>query len=229
MGNQILLIGCHNGFQQELLQHCGADLFAVHVVLQLRDGELLTQLQQADLVVLHQAAVPRELPEITTHLRGHTNRPLLVVLDPFAEAAVTAVLEAGADDALPANITGRELHARIRAHLRRDREYAAAHVPAAYDLGDLRLDVGRHEVQVRGRLVDLTPREFELLEHLARHAGRPVRRHELLEEVWGYNSEMTTRTLDVHVGRLRQKIEHNAREPRLIVTVPGVGYKLTTA
>jgi two-component system response regulator RegX3 len=228
MGNRILLIGC-NGYQQELRQQGGADLFAVHAVAELRDHELLTELAQADLIVLHQSAVPRDLPEITAHLRGHTNRPLLVVLDPFAEAAVTAVLEAGADDALPAHVTARELHARIRAHLRRDREYAATHLPAAYEVGDLRMDVGRHEVVVRGRPVDLTPREFELLEHLARYAGRPVRRNELLEEVWGYNSEMTTRTLDVHVGRLRQKIEHDAHEPRMIVTVPGVGYKLTTA
>ena len=226
MGNQILLIGCYNGFQQELLAHCGTSLFGVQVVPELRDQNLLTYVQQADLVLLHQAAVPRDLPQIITHLRGHTHRPLLIVLDPFAEAAVTTALEAGADDALPAQVSARELYARIRAHLRRDQEYAAARVPAAYELGDLRLDVGRHEVQVRGRSVELTPREFELLAHLAQNAGRPVRRDELLEEVWGYNSEMTTRTLDVHVGRLRQKIEHNAREPRMIVTVPGVGYKL---
>lgn len=226
MGQQILLIGCRNGYEHELRTHCGAHLLALRTVPELRDPEVLPLVRQADLVVLHQAAVPRDLPEITTHLRGHTNRPLLVVLDPFSEAAVTAVLEAGADDALPAGITARELHARIRAHLRRDQEYAATPAAATYDLGDLQLDVGRHEVQVRGRPVDLTPREFELLEHLARQAGRPVRRDELLEEVWGYNSQMMTRTLDVHVGRLRHKIERNAREPRMIVTVPGVGYKL---
>jgi two-component system response regulator RegX3 len=193
---------------------------------ELRDARLLGSLQEAHLVVLYPNAAPRELPAVCAHLRGHTNRPLLVALQEPDEGASAEVLEAGADDVISASISARELLARIRAHLRRDQEYANGHVRSVVSVGDLSVDVARHEVLVRGQAVCLTPREFELLEHLARQAGRAVRREALLEEVWGYNSAMTTRTLDVHIGRLRQKIERTPAEPEIIITVPGVGYKL---
>jgi DNA-binding response OmpR family regulator len=90
------------------------------------------------------------------------------------------------------------------------------------------VDPLRHEVRVAGELVELTPREFGLLECLAQTAGRVVPRSELLQRVWGYSTAMTTRTLDVHVGRLRQKIELNSSAPRRLLTIPGVGYKLAT-
>jgi two-component system response regulator RegX3 len=226
MGKQVLLVGCAPDLERELHSHCGNGLLGVSVLPDLRDPRLLALLGSADLVVLYDNAAPRDLPKICTHLRGQTNRPLLVALREATEDTVTAVLEAGADDALAATASARELLARIRAHLRRDQEYANGHVRPAVAVGELHLDSARHEVQVRGQSVNLTPREFELLEHLARQAGRAVRRDELLEQVWGYNSEMTTRTLDVHIGRLRQKIERKPREPETIVTVPGVGYKL---
>ena len=226
MGKQVLLIGCMPSLEDELRAHCGNRLLSFAVLPDLRDPALLSLLHTADAIILHQDGAPRDLPGICTHLRGHTNRPLVAMLHEASEDAVAEVLTAGADDAVAASTSPRELLARLRAHLRRDQEYANGHVRPAVAVGELRLDTARHEVQVRGRAVDLTPREFDLLEHLARHAGRAVRRQELLAEVWGYNSEMTTRTLDVHVGRLRQKVEHNPREPQMIVTVPGVGYKL---
>jgi len=226
MGKQVLLLGCAPDLERELHNHCGDGLLVASVLPDLRDPRLRELVRSADLIVLHEHAAPCDLPQICTHLRGQTHRPLLVVLHEPTEDAVTAVLAAGADDALAATASACELRARIRAHLRRDQEYATGHVRPAVAVGELRLDSARHEVQVRGQSVNLTPREFELLEHLARQAGRAVRREELLEQVWGYNSEMTTRTLDVHVGRLRQKVERNPPEPEMIVTVPGVGYKL---
>lgn len=226
MGKQVLLIGCMPSLEDELRAHCGNRLLSFAVLPDLRDPTLLSLLHTADAIILHQDGAPRDLPGICAHVRGHTHRPLLVVLHDASEDAIAEVLTAGADDAMATSASPRELLARLRAHLRRDQEYANGHVRPAVAVGELLLDTARHEVQVRGRAVDLTPREFDLLEHLARHAGRAVRRQELLAEVWGYNSKMTTRTLDVHVGRLRQKVEHNPREPQMIVTVPGVGYKL---
>lgn len=225
MGKHIVLIGCPANLQAELVRRGNLPL-SPELLSDLRDPRLPAALPTADIVVLHQHAVPRELADICRHLRSQTARPLLIILADAREEAVTAVLEAGADDALSAEVTPRELLARIRAHLRRDQEYAAAGSPLPVEVGHLRLDTARHEVRVRGQAVNLTPREFELLEHLARQHGRAVRRQELLEQVWGYNSEMMTRTLDVHVGRLRQKIEQDARSPQMILTVPGVGYKL---
>lgn len=192
----------------------------------LRQADVLQLVKQAVLIVLSEQAAPRDLPQICSHLRRQTNRPLLVLLQTRGERTITEVLREGADDCLLPNISPRELVARIRAHLRRDQEYSAPGKAALYEVGELRLDALRHEVHVREQQVNLTPREFELLECLVREAGRAVRRDELLTTVWGFNSGMNSRTLDVHVGRLRQKIERDSRDPQILITVPGVGYKL---
>lgn len=192
----------------------------------LRQSAVLQLVKEAALIVLFEQAAARDLPQICSHLRRQTNRPLLVLLQAQGEETVTEVLREGADDCLLPNISTRELVARIRAHLRRDQEYSAPDRAVSYEVGELRLDALRHEVCVREQQVNLTPREFELLECLVREAGRAVRRDELLTRVWGFNSGMNSRTLDVHVGRLRQKIERDCRDPRIVITVPGVGYKL---
>ncbi|MFO7948647.1 MAG: winged helix-turn-helix domain-containing protein, partial [Armatimonadota bacterium] len=95
-----------------------------------------------------------------------------------------------------------------------------------YDLGAITVDVQKHEVTISGERVDLTPKEFELLRMLAAHAGKTVPREELLREIWDREEDTKTRTLDVHVGRLRQKIETGSDIPNIIITVPGVGYRL---
>jgi DNA-binding winged helix-turn-helix (wHTH) protein len=95
-----------------------------------------------------------------------------------------------------------------------------------HEFGSLRVDVGHRQVTQNGKPVCLTQLEFQLLRHLMERAGSPVSRDELLRSVWGYDSEAFTRTVDVHVGYLRQKLEQDAKHPKLIVTVRGVGYKL---
>lgn len=140
-----------------------------------------------------------------------------------AEAA--ELLRAGADDFVRYPIGAAELVARVRALLRRLREYCAG--PAAVlQLGDVTVHCDRREVTVRGRTVTLTPKEFELLRELARGSGESVGRDELLARVWGYDDAVSSRTLDVHVGRLRRKIERDPSDPRLIVTVPRAGYRI---
>ena len=203
-------------------------LYTIQAVADLRQPELVALVREAVLVVIHEQVTHGSAAEVAAHLRRQTNRPVIVVVEAPLEEHTVEILASGADDCIAHNLSSLELVARLRAHLRRDQEYAAAATPPAYELQDITVDSARHEVNVRGSAVDLTPREFELLECLAQAAGRPVRRGELLERVWGYNSAMSTRTLDVHVGRLRQKIEQDPRDPRLIVTIPGVGYKLAT-
>lgn len=132
-----------------------------------------------------------------------------------------AGLQAGADDYLVKPFALTELVARLHALLRR----TTADAPVPIQVGDLRLDPMRHRAEVNGREIDLTRREFELLECLARHAGIVLTRPQLLQQVWGYDFEVDGNVVDVFVGYLRRKLEAND-EPRLLHTVRGVGFVL---
>jgi two-component system response regulator RegX3 len=133
-------------------------------------------------------------------------------------------LEIGADDYVTKPFSSRELVARIRAVLRRrgDAEPAA---PAAVEAGPVRMDVERHVVTVNGAGVTLPLKEFELLEFLLRNAGRVLTRGQLIDRVWGSDYVGDTKTLDVHVKRLRSKIEPDPAAPKHLLTVRGLGYK----
>lgn len=117
----------------------------------------------------------------------------------------------------------RELLARIRARLRRAKPQTEE---AELVRGDLRIDLNRFQVIVRGEAVELTPKEFELLRVLATHSGKVYSRDELLERVWGYEFAGDTRTVDVHVRHLRQKVERDPSNPEYIETLRGIGYRL---
>lgn len=137
-------------------------------------------------------------------------------------------LEMGADDYITKPFSLRELEARVKTVLRRTR---ASHEPPADEAqapiirGELRVDPARREVTIRGQLVELTPKEFELLTLFAAHPGRVYSRKYLLENVWDYSYSGYDRTIDSHINRLRAKIEIDADEPKLVLTVWGVGYK----
>ncbi len=225
MGRHILLIGCASHIKEELASLGGHGAWLWQAVAGLSDPALQEALTAADLIVLHENAVLRDFSLACQHLRKLTSRPIIAIIQAPSDVRIAEILEAGADDVVGTQTSIRELWARIRAQLRRDQEYAAS-PQSALNLGIIQIDNARHEVYLRGQPVMLTPREFELLEYLARYAGRPVRRDVLLQRIWGYTEEMPTRTLDVHVGRLRQKIERDPSHPELIVTVPGFGYKL---
>ncbi len=164
--------------------------------------------------------------EIVRELRAEPlthDLPVLVLTARSAEMDKLLGFEQGADDYLTKPFSPRELVARVKALLRRTRPTGPARV---MEVGPLRVDLDGHEIRCAGARLDLTPREFDLLAFLARNPGRVLSRDELLRKVWGYDYVGETRTVDVHVRRLRAKLgEHHA----MVATVLGAGYKLAPA
>jgi two-component system response regulator RegX3 len=170
------------------------------------------------------------LPEISgldvcRMIRTESDVPIIVVTAKDSEADKVSGLELGADDYVTKPFSMRELVSRVRANLRRVRPNSVVHAEEILSGGPVRMDVGRHDVSVLGEPVALPPKEFELLETFLRRKGRLLTRDFLIEEVWGTDYFGDTRTLDVHVKRLRRKIEQDPHEPRHLQTVRGLGYK----
>jgi two-component system, OmpR family, response regulator RegX3 len=164
--------------------------------------------------------------DVCRSIREESNVPIIMVTAKDSEADKVAGLELGADDYVTKPFSMRELISRVRANLRRAR---AASAPISSDEvlrgGPVEMDVARHETQVRGERIDLPPKEFALLELLLLRKGRLLTRDFLIEEIWGADYYGDTKTLDVHVKRIRQKIEENPHHPSHLVTVRGLGYK----
>ncbi|MGQ9732728.1 MAG: response regulator transcription factor [Candidatus Zipacnadales bacterium] len=164
--------------------------------------------------------------EVCRRIRTRSHVPIIVVTARTDESDAVEALGAGADDFVRKPFQIREVVARVRALTRRAKEYTeAARAEEVLEFKDLIIDSVKHEVIVGGKPVKFTPKEFELLLMLARVPGKMMHRQELLEAIWGYDSTIESRTLDVHIGRVRAKIEADPKEPTRIITVPGVGYK----
>ena len=165
--------------------------------------------------------------DVCRELRSRSKVPIIMVTARNAEIDAVVGLEVGADDYVTKPFRLRELVARVRASLRRGREEdtGVAQPGEVIEIGDVRLDAARHEVAVRGERVALPLKEFELLELLLANAGRVLTRDVLIDRVWGPNYYGDTKTLDVHVKRLRAKVEADPGNPARIVTVRGVGYR----
>jgi len=178
-----------------------------------------------DLVILD-LMLP-ELPglDVCRMIREESTVPIIVVTAKDSEADKVTGLELGADDYVTKPFSVRELVSRVRAHLRRVRMQASLPPEEVLSGGPVEMDVGRHEVKVLGDAVAFPPKEFELLETFLRRKGRLLTREFLIEEVWGHDYFGDTKTLDVHVKRIRRKIEPDPHEPALLLTVRGLGYK----
>jgi len=178
----------------------------------------------ADLVLLDLMLPGLSGTEVCRTLRTRSSVPIIMLTARDSEIDKVLGLELGADDYVTKPFSARELVARIRAVLRRRSETEEV-AEATLEAGPVRMDVERHVVTVDGATVTLPLKEFELLEMFLRNAGRVLTRGQLIDRVWGSDYVGDTKTLDVHVKRLRTKIEREPGNPRHLVTVRGLGYK----
>ncbi|MBU6310976.1 MAG: response regulator transcription factor [Actinomycetales bacterium] len=179
----------------------------------------------ADLVLLDLMLPGIPGTEVCRTLRQRSSVPIIMVTAKDGEVDKVVGLELGADDYVTKPFSSRELVARIRAVLRRKGEPEDL-LPSVIEVGPIRVDVDRHVVVVRGETVAMPLKEFDLLEILMRNAGRVLTRSQLIDRVWGSDYVGDTKTLDVHVKRLRAKIEEDPSSPVILQTVRGLGYKV---
>jgi two-component system response regulator RegX3 len=177
----------------------------------------------ADLVLLDLMMPGLPGTEVFRQLRLRAPVPVIMLTARDTEVDKVVGLELGADDYVTKPFSHRELVARMRAVLRRGQDTEL--MPDVLEIAGIRMDVERHEVSVKGERLKLALKEFELLEMLLRNAGRVMTRGQLIDRIWGADYVGDTKTLDVHIKRLRTKIEQDPANPRYLITVRGLGYK----
>lgn len=198
-------------------------------VITAADGEEGLELliaERPDLVVLDLMLPRLHGMDVCAAIREHSQVPIIMLTGLAAEDDRVKGLAHGADDYVTKPFRARELGARVRAVLRRSRHWSSED-RERIEVGDLVVMPAAREVTLRGERLTLTPKEFDMLEYLARSAGQVVARDRLLARVWGEEKYIDARTLDVHVRWLREKIEENPSEPRRLITIRGQGYILT--
>ena len=164
--------------------------------------------------------------EVCKHIRNKSAIPIIMLTAKDTEVDKVVGLELGADDYVTKPYSSRELTARIRAVLRRNNGKTTSTESGVLVVGSIRMAIDRHQVAINGKLTSLPLKEFELLEFLMRNAGRVLTRMQLIDRVWGSDYVGDTKTLDVHIKRLRAKIESDPADPKIIQTVRGLGYKM---
>lgn len=200
-------------------------------VLEAEDGEQALKIVQRDrpnLVILDLMLPGLSGLELCKILRQRSETaklPILMLTAKAGEADRVVGLEMGADDYLAKPFSPREMVARVRAILRRAETKPATDTAPSYENGPLKIDFSTYEVLVRGKPVKLTLKEFELLRVLVQNPNRVLNRDQLLDRVWGGETFVTPRTVDVHIRRLRKAVEKDDRKPKWILTLRGVGYK----
>ncbi len=221
---RILIVEDEESFSDPLSYLLGKEGFEVAVVDNGLDAVTEFDRAGADLVLLDLQLPGLSGTEVCKALRQRSSVPVIMLTAKDSEIDKVVGLELGADDYVTKPYSSRELVARIRAVLRRQGEPEEL-ISATVQAGPVRMDVERHTVSVRGEQVLLPLKEFELLEMLLRNSGRVLTRGQLIDRVWGSDYVGDTKTLDVHVKRLRSKIEPDPSMPRYLVTVRGLGYK----
>ena len=223
---KILVVEDEASFSEALEFLLGKEGFSV--VTADTGTEALKKFEQGgiDLVLLDLMIPEVSGTEVCRQIRAKSRVPIIMLTAKDSEVDKVVGLEIGADDYVTKPYSSRELVARIRAVLRRNSGDAIDSETGLMTVGPVRMDVDRHQVAVNGNPVSLPLKEFELLEFLMRNAGRVLTRMQLIDRVWGSDYVGDTKTLDVHIKRLRAKIETDPANPTLIQTVRGLGYKM---
>ena len=222
---KLLLVEDERSIAEGLAITLEAEGFEVAWVKDGLDAVPTWERQRPDLVVLDLMLPGMSGTEICRTLRSRSDVPIIILTARESEVDRVVGLELGADDYVTKPFSTRELLARIKAVLRRSLTTDVHGEAPPTEAAGVRVDRARHEVQVAGTSVELPPKEFELLAYLIEHAGRVLTRGQLIDEVWGSDYVGDTKTLDVHIRRLRQRVEDDPKQPHRIQTVRGIGYR----
>jgi two-component system response regulator RegX3 len=220
--DRVLIVEDESTLAASVRFHLEREGFDVDVALDGIQGLELFRARPPDVVLLDLMLPGMSGMDVCRHIRTTSGTPVIMLTAKDSEADIVAGLEVGADDYVTKPFSMRELVARVRANLRRP----VGKQEEVLKAGSLTLDPVRHEVRLAGSEVELRPKEFALLEMLLLERGRLVTRDSLLESVWGPAFYGDPKTLDVHIRRLRAKVEDDPHRPKLILTVRGFGYKL---
>ena len=223
--SKILVVEDEESFRDALAFVLSKEGFEVKLV---QDGQAAVETFQkegADLILLDLMLPGMSGLEVCKNIRAKSNVPIIMVTAKNEEVDKVIGLELGADDYVTKPFSSRELVARIKAVLRRGSDVEVESNFGVLEVGPVRIDIDRHSVSVRGEPVSLPLKEFDLLELLVRNSGRVLTRGQLIDRVWGNNYVGDTKTLDVHIKRLRAKIEEDPAEPVHLLTIRGLGYK----
>ncbi|MGA0113323.1 MAG: winged helix-turn-helix domain-containing protein [Candidatus Nanopelagicaceae bacterium] len=223
---RVLIVEDEISFSEALEFLLGKEGFSV--VTAATGTEALRKFEQGgiDLVLLDLMIPEISGTEVCRQIRSKSRVPIIMLTAKDSEVDKVVGLEIGADDYVTKPYSSRELVARIRAVLRRNAGEGIENEPGIMTTNGIRMDIDRHQVSVNGIPVSLPLKEFELLEFLMRNAGRVLTRMQLIDRVWGSDYVGDTKTLDVHIKRLRAKIETDPANPTVIQTVRGLGYKM---
>ena len=228
MANKILLVEDEHSIAEPIIYNLKQEGFAVTHV---DEGPIALEIfgeESFDLIILDLMLPEISGLDICRSIRKDSNVPIIMVTAKDSEADRVTGLELGADDYVTKPFSVRELMSRVRAVLRRTTTTKTNKNDKSIKSGNIEINLSKYEAKVDDKNIDLTPREFELLYAFCENEGNLMSREQIFDEIWGYSFIGNTKTLDVHIQRIREKIEKNPREPKRLVTVRGVGYKLVT-
>ena len=229
MSGKILLVEDEHSIAEPVIYNLKQEGFSVTHV---DEGPIALEIfseESFDLIILDLMLPEISGLDICRSIRKESDVPIIMVTAKDSEADRVAGLELGADDYVTKPFSVRELMSRVRAVLRRTTTTTKTNKnDKSIKSGNIEINLSKYEAKVDDKNIDLTPREFELLYAFCENEGNLMSREQIFDEIWGYSFIGNTKTLDVHIQRIREKIEKDPREPKRLVTVRGVGYKLVT-
>ena len=221
---KVLIVEDEESFSEALSFMLKREGYEVEVAADGNKAVELFDRNGADLLLLDLMLPGMSGTEVCKHIRAKSSVPIIILSAKDGEIDKVVGLELGADDYVTKPFSSRELLARVKAVLRRHGEVEEL-LPSTIEEGPVRIDLDRHVVSVRGEQVPMPLKEFDLLEFLVRNAGRVMTRNQLIDRIWGADYVGDTKTLDVHIKRLRAKVEVDPANPVHLLTVRGLGYR----